>query len=304
MDLNKVAEFVQFSHSLNFTTAARELHMSQSALSKHIRELENELEVQLVERATIGKRNSLTPAGHRFLSMSDNLLAQYDAIVRECRRVYSETPPARIQDMRDVFNITSQLRRRLAESGVANGNFAYVGVKGPVVQALDDDVVDFVTMVEKDPELAVLKTPEMTERYGAVALKPEELCLLVNPRNPLAQAGPVPMATVASHPVVTIEESLYTNWMQAVRAIFAEQGVALSFRVVRDTPHSGGAFPLDVDDVVICTRHFSRYYRDIDVEDVAEVGFSDATPLIYPFLVYRRNNPSEATRHIIEAYRE
>lgn len=304
MDLNKVAEFVQFSRSMNFTMAAHELHLSQSALSKHIREIENELEVLLVERATVGKRNTLTPTGHRFLAMAEDLLAQYDGIVKECRRVYSEVPPARIQDMRDVFNIISQLRHRLSEAGLGNGNFAYTSVKGPIAQALDDNVVDFATIVECTPKPHAFLAPELAERYGSVALKPEELCLLVSKHSPLAALEETPAALLASHPVVTIEESLYTNWMQAVRSIFADRGIALTFKVVRDSPHSGGAFPLAAEDVVICTQHFSRYYRQIDVEDVVEVSLGAEAPVVYPFLVYRRDTTSQAVRQVIEACAE
>ena len=35
MELDKIKEFVEFTQSMNFTTAARTLHMSQPALSKH-----------------------------------------------------------------------------------------------------------------------------------------------------------------------------------------------------------------------------------------------------------------------------
>ena len=54
MELEKVREFVEFTDSMNFTVAARTLHMSQPALSKHVKDLENELEVVLVDRNSAG----------------------------------------------------------------------------------------------------------------------------------------------------------------------------------------------------------------------------------------------------------
>ena len=49
----------------NFSTAAMELAISQSAISRHIRHLETQLSVRLFERSRTGVR--LTEAGRRFL---------------------------------------------------------------------------------------------------------------------------------------------------------------------------------------------------------------------------------------------
>ena len=63
MDINRLREFVQFSRSMNFTTAARDLHMSQPALSKHVQDMEAELRVRLVQRGGSNEGNHLTAAG-------------------------------------------------------------------------------------------------------------------------------------------------------------------------------------------------------------------------------------------------
>ncbi|VFR45677.1 Chromosome initiation inhibitor [plant metagenome] len=48
----------------NFTAAARELHLTQSAVSRHIQELESSLQADLFER--VGRRVTLTPEGLRY----------------------------------------------------------------------------------------------------------------------------------------------------------------------------------------------------------------------------------------------
>ncbi len=66
---------------LNLTAAAQALHSSQPALSKQIRELESELEVQLFVRH--GKKyTELTEAGHQILAIAERLLAEADNIKR------------------------------------------------------------------------------------------------------------------------------------------------------------------------------------------------------------------------------
>ena len=93
MELEKIREFATFAQTLKFTDAAQALHMSQSSLSKHIRDLEEELGMLLVERGAAGTgKNALTPAGRRYLELAGAWLDEHDAIVAECRLIADELP--------------------------------------------------------------------------------------------------------------------------------------------------------------------------------------------------------------------
>lgn len=61
MDLRRVVHFLKLSETLNFTTAAKALGITQPALSKSVRKLEAELGGPLIRRE--GKRTHLTPFG-------------------------------------------------------------------------------------------------------------------------------------------------------------------------------------------------------------------------------------------------
>ncbi|GAB3959626.1 transcriptional regulator CynR [Spirosoma harenae] len=64
MELRQLNYFLKAKELLNFTEAARVLHISQSTLSQQIKQLEDELNVPLFNR--IGKRIILTEAGKLF----------------------------------------------------------------------------------------------------------------------------------------------------------------------------------------------------------------------------------------------
>lgn len=64
-DLRQVRAFVALAETRNFTRASEQLFLTQSAVSHSIRSLEQQLEVQLVERS--GKRIALTQDGVVFL---------------------------------------------------------------------------------------------------------------------------------------------------------------------------------------------------------------------------------------------
>lgn len=64
MELRQLKYFLKAKELLNFTEAAKALHISQSTLSQQIKQLEDELAVPLFDR--IGKRITLTEAGALF----------------------------------------------------------------------------------------------------------------------------------------------------------------------------------------------------------------------------------------------
>lgn len=66
MNTTQLECFINVADTLNFIRASQNMNLSQPALSKQIKSLENELGVRLLERTTRSVR--LTPAGQRFLS--------------------------------------------------------------------------------------------------------------------------------------------------------------------------------------------------------------------------------------------
>jgi DNA-binding transcriptional LysR family regulator len=64
--------------------SADELHITQPALSNHIKILEDEIGVVLIERSK-GKQSSLTKAGQIFLNGTGKILSLLDTVVEECR---------------------------------------------------------------------------------------------------------------------------------------------------------------------------------------------------------------------------
>lgn len=89
MNIEHLREFVELSRQLNFTSTARTLHMTQPALSNHVRSMEQEAGVTLIERsAREGAR--LTPAGQLFLNTAKQILALYDGMLPQLRDVQRE----------------------------------------------------------------------------------------------------------------------------------------------------------------------------------------------------------------------
>lgn len=80
MELHHLTAFHAVARIGNLTRAAESLHISQSALSTQIRNLEEELGVSLFRRQAKGMR--LSPAGEALLPMAESMLAQGEELRR------------------------------------------------------------------------------------------------------------------------------------------------------------------------------------------------------------------------------
>ncbi len=77
--IENIKIFKSVAETRNFSTTARNLHVSQPTISKAIRALENHLEVTLLRRSTRGVH--LTPEGERLMLASNPLLDQLDTVL-------------------------------------------------------------------------------------------------------------------------------------------------------------------------------------------------------------------------------
>jgi DNA-binding transcriptional LysR family regulator len=85
MELRHLRYFVAVAEELNFTRAASRLRVAQPALSSQIKDLEQELEVELFERGRTGVQ--LTRSGKAFYARARGILTQAADAANEARTV-------------------------------------------------------------------------------------------------------------------------------------------------------------------------------------------------------------------------
>src|SRR5262249_53512065 len=90
MELRHLRYFVAVGEEENMSRAALKLHISQPALSKQIRDLEDEIGFSLLQRTAKSVR--LTEAGWTFLNNARALLQHADEAVKEACAVASAEP--------------------------------------------------------------------------------------------------------------------------------------------------------------------------------------------------------------------
>ena len=86
MELRHLRYFIAVAEKLSFSDAAERLYIAQSAVSRQIKYLEDELGVKLFDRKS--HPIQLTPAGQAFLEESRATLAQLEQAVHKTQRIH------------------------------------------------------------------------------------------------------------------------------------------------------------------------------------------------------------------------
>lgn len=81
MDIKWLKTFTVAAKYENFRQASEELFLTQPAITKHIKRLEENLNIRLFNR--MGKNVSLSPAGYKFLPFALEMIEQYEKRLEE-----------------------------------------------------------------------------------------------------------------------------------------------------------------------------------------------------------------------------
>ena len=104
MNIKLLEDFVCLAAQQSFTAAARERNITQSALSRRVRSLEQWLGTELINRT--GKTFDLTPQGRVFVPEAEVIL----------RRLYNAREAARVVDSNVDFEITVAAQNSIAQT--------------------------------------------------------------------------------------------------------------------------------------------------------------------------------------------
>jgi DNA-binding transcriptional LysR family regulator len=160
--------FVAVAEELNFTAAARKLHMAASPLSQRIKDLEHELGQKLFDRST--HHVTLTPAGSALLPIARDILEQVNSIpwrLKEASRptrstVFLGMPAGVHPDLRERVNALAERVRDRFELK------RWPGTTSDLVGAVHDGklALTLARLPVTDPALEQLLV--MSERLGAI----------------------------------------------------------------------------------------------------------------------------------------
>jgi DNA-binding transcriptional LysR family regulator len=210
MELRHLQYFVVLAQDLNFSRAARRLHIAQPSLSQQIRQLERELETELFDRSVRPIR--LTNAGQLLLRNASSIVAEAEETAREVRRAgRGEVGRLRIgYSYGGLYDLVLALLRRLRAAWPDTNMVVLQLAEGDQIPALLTHRVDIVLGRVTEP---------LTSDVVAMPLRDERLLAILPVSHPLARAPTVRLADLRSEPFVMfprrLEPVVFDNYIQA-----------------------------------------------------------------------------------------
>ena len=202
-------------HDMNVSAAANALHTSQPGVSKQIRQLEDELGVQLFFRH--GKRlTDVTEAGRGVLRIAERVLQEVDNIKRASEE-FSRQERGQL-----TLATTHTQARYMLPPVIKQFRERYPGVHVILHQGNPTQVAEQILEGSADLALAT----EALDAYPDVVTLPcyrWNRCVVVPPRHPLLKESMLTLEAIARFPLITYDYS-FTGRPEINRA-FAARGL-------------------------------------------------------------------------------
>lgn len=214
LTLRQLKVFESVARLLNYTRAARELHLTQPAVSMQIKQLEDSLGVALFEQ--LGKRIHLTDAGQEVLGYARTINQQLDEL----------------EGILDRIKGLSGGRLRISVATTAN--YFIPTLLGTFARRYPDvtvtlDVTNRETLLrqisENSVDLAIMGQPPAGLDVEAQAFMENPLVIVAPPDHPLANQETIPLARLQDEVFLVREPGSGTRI--AMERFFSERGMKL-----------------------------------------------------------------------------
>lgn len=213
MELRHLRYFIAVAEEENVSRAALKLHVSQPALSRQIRDLEDELGFPLLERGAKSVR--LTEAGKTFQSEARAVLQRVEAALKTARAV--ATGGRGELHVGYAPSLTTRIlppALRAFQAGLPNVRVLLHDLSTEEMLArLRDGALQIAFLVR--PPRAMLRGLRFEN------LLRESMCLAVTPKHPLARRRTVKLVEFAREPLIAYSRKEYPEYHESLAKIFA-----------------------------------------------------------------------------------
>jgi DNA-binding transcriptional LysR family regulator len=215
VELRHLRYFVAVAETENVSRAALKLHVSQPALSRQIRDLEDEIGFCLLERTA--KSVKLTNAGRAFLDDARTLLQHADEAVKKARTLANAVPtelhvgysPAPVAEI--LPKILRAFQRAMPNVRVRLHDWS----NKTILDGVRDGRLQLGLIV---PPPKVSSLPDL--RYEE--LFHERVCVAVAPQHPFARRRAIPLTEVAAEPLIGLTREDYPTYYDILAVIFSK----------------------------------------------------------------------------------
>ena len=288
MELRHLRYFVSVAEALSFTKAAKRLHTAQPSLTRQIKDLEEELGVQLLNRTK--QEVTLTEEGRSFLPDAKRVLALATKTVESVRKFHSGE--IRALNVGYVSNLFYNLLPKTLVS--FHQAFPAVSVNlfdmscGEQFRALEDGKLDLGFVGLHQPIARRGLEFRAIASYKTVAALPDD--------NPLAEKTTVELKALASMFFIGMSEASYPGYREWLTTTCERAGftpkVLQDVDLERTMIHSVGSG--------LGVALVPEQLRRLEHNNVVFRPFKPATVATEGCVAWRSEHPSDALRAYVE----
>jgi DNA-binding transcriptional LysR family regulator len=287
LELRHLRYFIAVAEELNFSHAAQRLHMAQPPLSAAIRQLEQELGVELLERTTREVR--LTGAGSTFLEGARRTLSELERSAGDARRAGA----GELGQLRIAFSWSARFETLPAIGRAFRATHPDVALhteemwNARMLPALRSGAID----------AAVSLCPEIASEFSYMAIRDEPVVALLALGHPHAADETLPLAALDADDFLLFPRELAPRLHDFMVGLCRRAG--FEPRVRKQSFHSGWELQILADVLVVALAPAS-VALDLPDELVA-VLVSDPPDSLQTALVWRSDETSPTNRAFREA---
>lgn len=212
MELRHLRYFVAVAAEENVTRAAAKLHVSQPALSRQVRDLEEELGFPLLERTAQAVR--LTEAGRVFLREAEAVLARTEQAIQTARAIAVGTSG----EIRVGYapTLTVEILPRALRSFQAR----FPRIKVSLFDLSSEEML--VQLQQEKLDLALTVRPERKSARGLrfIELGAYPLKVAMSPQHPLAKKRAIALEKLLPEGLIAYTRKDYPDYHQQIEELF------------------------------------------------------------------------------------
>lgn len=219
MDLRRLRYFIAVAETGNISKAAQKLFITQPALSRQIKTLEDEIGKPLFERQPHSIR--LTAAAEALLPEARELLRHADAVLEKVRTCD--------QDVRLRIGYAPSLASGLLSLAVENFTQKHAGVQIDLLDLSSQEMLDGLQTGSLDVAISTTP-PRPTRGLEWITLKQLHWQLAVPRAHPLAKVSKVSPRQMAAEPLLTFSRRDYPEYWNVLTPWLRQHGQSPTIR--------------------------------------------------------------------------
>ncbi|MDR7008223.1 LysR substrate-binding domain-containing protein [Paraburkholderia strydomiana] len=228
--LRQLRVFIEVARLQSFSRAGDEIGLTQSAVSRCVRELEGEIGLKLIDRTT--REVQLTDVGGNLVASVSRLLIDLDDALREIREI-GEQRRGRV-----VVAASPTVACRLMPGVLASCSERFPHIALGLRDDVQSDVVRKVKSGEVDFGMVI--GPFAADDLLSESLMTDSFCLVCRDDHPLARQKEIGWADLEGQPLVMLDYA--SGSRPIIDAVMHEYGV--NANVVQELGHSATVFGL------------------------------------------------------------